>query len=231
MEEIILFGIGGHAHSVVDSIEQTGEYHILGFLDKKEFLGKSYRDYPVLAMDDAMKKYYENGVKNAFVTVGYMGHGNVRERLYQQLKDIGYILPNIIDKTAIVSGNVKLGEGIFVGKKAVINAGAEIGNMCIVNTGAIIEHDCIVEEFSHISVGSVLCGSVHIGESSFVGANAVVIQEKSLGRHCIVAAGSAVRKNVEDYCMVWSGKCRKIEWEGGMCESSKVTNRADGRGC
>lgn len=209
MEDIILLGIGGHAHSVVDSIEQTGKYRIFGFLDMKEMLGKSYKGYPVLDTDDAVKRYYDNGVKNAFVTVGFMGHGNVRERLYQQLKDIGYTLPNIIDNTAVVSENVKLGEGIFIGKKAVINAEAEIGNMCIVNTGAIIEHDCIVEEFSHISVGSVLCGSVHIGKASLVGANAVVIQEKSIGSHCIVAAGTAVRKNTEDCCMVWDGKYRR----------------------
>ena len=218
MEDIILLGIGGHAHSVVDSIEQIGKYRILGFLDTKEMVGKFYRGYSVLNTDDAMKRYYDNGVKNAFVTVGFMGHGNVRERLYQQLKSTGYTLPNIIDNTAVVSENVKLGEGIFVGKKAVINAEAEIGDMCIVNTGAIIEHDCIVEEFSHISVGSVLCGSVHIGKASFVGANAVVIQEKSLGRQCIVAAGTTVRKNTEDYCMVWDGTCRKMlkKWrEGG----------------
>ncbi len=125
-----------------------------------------------------MMRYYESGVKNAFVTVGFIGHGNIRERLYRQLKDIGYTLPNIIDNTAIVSGNVKLGEGVFVGKKAVINAGAEIGNMCILNTGTIVEHDCKVDDFSHVAVGAVLCGGVAVGEGTLIGANATIIQEK-----------------------------------------------------
>lgn len=210
MEDIILLGTGGHAHSVVDSIEQGEKYRIIGFLDRDEMRGKAYRDYPVLGVDADMERYYEKGVRNAFVTIGFMGHGDIRERLYRQLKDIGYRLPNIIDNTAIVSENAKLGEGIFVGKKTAINAEAEIGDMSIINTGAVIEHDCIVEEFSHISVGSVLCGSVHIGKASLVGANAVVIQGKKIGRHCIVAAGTVVRKDTEDYCMVWDGKCRKI---------------------
>lgn len=210
MEDIILLGIGGHAHSVIDSIERTGKYRIIGFLDREEMQGESYRAYPVLGVDADMERYYEKGVRNAFVTIGFMGQGDIRERLYQQLKDIGYRLPNIIDNTAIVSENAKLGEGIFVGKKTVINAEAEIGDMSIINTGAVIEHDCIVEEFSHISVGSVLCGSVHIGKASLVGANAVVIQGKKIGGHCIVAAGTVVRKDTEDYCMVWDGKCRKI---------------------
>lgn len=210
-----MLGMGGHAHSVVDSIEQTEKYRVIGFLDEQERKGKSYREYPVLDTDDAMKRYFDSGVKNAFVTVGYLGHGHVRERLYQQLKDIGYSLPNIIDSTAIVSENAKLGEGIFIGKNAVVNADAEIGNMCIVNTGAVIDHDCVVEEFSHIAVGSVLCGNVHIGRASLVGANAVVIQEKKIGNYCIVAAGTVVRKDMGNDCMNWSGKYRKIKRGGG----------------
>lgn len=210
MEDIILLGTGGHAHSVTDSIEQTGKYRIIGFLDREEMQGKTYRDYPVLGVDADLERYYKGGVRNAFVTVGFMGQGDIREQLYRRLKDIGYRLPNIIDDTAVVSENAELADGIFIGKKAVVNANVSIGRMCIVNTGAIIEHDCKVEAFSHISVGSVLCGDVQVGEATFVGANAVVIQGKRIGSHCIVAAGSAVRKNAEDYFMVWNGKCRKI---------------------
>ena len=224
MEDIILLGMGGHAHSVVDSIEQAGIYHIKGFLDTGEIKGTFYRDYPVLDTDNALKRYYDSGVKNAFVTVGFMGHGTVRERLFRQLKDIGYTLPNIIDNTATVSDYAKLGQGIFVGKKAVINAEAEIGDMCIVNTGAIIEHDCEVGEFSHISVGSVLCGDVHVGRASFVGANAVVIQGTRVGSHCIVAAGAVARKSTEDHCMVWDGRCRKMP--GGGCKVALWKGRA-----
>lgn len=210
MEDIILLGMGGHAHSVVDSIELAGVYHIVGFLDMEETKGKSYRGYCVLDTDDAMKRYYDSGVKNAFVTVGFMGHGNVRERLFQQLKDIGYTLPNIIDNTAVVSDDAKLGEGVFVGKKAVINAKADIGDMCIVNTGAIVEHDCDVGEFSHISVGSILCGDVCVGKASFVGANATVIQGMRIGKKCVIGAGTTLRRNMEDCCMVKNEKMVKI---------------------
>ena len=199
MEDIILLGLGGHAHSVVDSIEQSGKYNIVGFLDTEEMRGKRYKDYCVLDTDDALQKYFDRGLRNAFVTIGFMGHGIVRNRLYQRLKDIGYILPNIIDRTAVLSENVILEEGIFVGKKAVINANAVIKKMCIINTGAIVEHDCRINSFSHIAVGTVLCGGVLVGEQTFIGANATVIQEKIIGKHCIIGAGTIVNKNVQDY--------------------------------
>ena len=83
MEYIVLLGLGGHAHSVVDSIEQGGKYNIVGFLDTQEMQGKCYKNYRVLDTDDAMQKYFDSGIKNAFVTIGFMGHGMVRNRLYQ----------------------------------------------------------------------------------------------------------------------------------------------------
>ena len=196
MEDIILLGMGGHAHSVVDSIEQTEKYNIIGFLDMEEMQGKKFRDYRVLDTDDALQKYFDNGIKNAFVTIGFMGHGDVREKLYCRIKDIGYKMPNIIDDTAVVSEKAELEDGIFVGKKAVINSGAAIGEMCIINTGAIIEHDCMVGAFSHIAVGSVLCGGVSVGERTLIGANATVIQERNVGSCCIIGAGTTIRKNV-----------------------------------
>ncbi|MCM1217010.1 MAG: acetyltransferase [Lachnospiraceae bacterium] len=214
MEDIILLGLGGHAHSVVDSIERTGEYNIIGFLDTEEMQGKKFMDYCVLDTDDAMKKYFCKGIKKAFITIGFMGHGNIRNYLYQQLKDIGYIIPNIIDNTANVSTNVELEDGIFVGKNAVINSNARIRKMCIINTGAIVEHDCVVDEFSHIAVGSVLCGRVLIGKQTLIGANATVIQERKIGNYCIIGAGTVVRKDVEGNSMVIGE--RNSKYSGGV---------------
>lgn len=206
MKDILLLGIGGHAHSVVDSIEQNGEYKIAGFLDTEEMQGKYYKNYCVLGTDDKLEHVYADGIKYAFITVGFMGQGVIRNKLYCRLKEIGYVIPNIIDCTAIIASDAELGEGIFIGKRAVINANTQIEKMCIINTGAIIEHDCRVGQFSHISVGSVLCGNVQVGRSSFIGANAVVIQGKKIGNECIIGAGTVIRKNVGDNHMVWSGE-------------------------
>lgn len=70
MEDIILLGIGGHAHSVVDSIECAGKYRIVGFLDLEEKKGISYRGYKVLDADLQMEQYFLSGVGNAFVSIG-----------------------------------------------------------------------------------------------------------------------------------------------------------------
>lgn len=205
MEQILILGSGGHAASLADALERENKYEISGYIVNEQMDSCSI-DYPVIGTDGDLVHLYQSGIKNAAIGVGYLGKSDLREKLYGRLKEIGFCLPVIRDPSAIVSGHAEIGEGTFIGKGAIINAGAGIGKMCIINTGAVIEHDCIVDDFSHISVGCVLCGNVLAGEASFVGANATVIQGIKIGNRCIIGAGVTVRKDVEDNCTVWSGE-------------------------
>ena len=151
MEDIILVGFGGHAKSVIDSIDQNDEYHIIGYTDIK--YQNKYRDYQYLGCDKVLQEYYDRGVKFAFVTVGYMGKSKLRDVLYKQLKKIGFFIPSIIDRTAVLAKDIMIGEGTFIGKNCVVNSASQIGKMCILNTGAIIEHENWIGDFTHISSG------------------------------------------------------------------------------
>lgn len=206
MEKIIILGKGGHAESLADIVERENKYEIAGYVvnDADPKLGNEA--YPVIGNDMDLERIFQSGIKNAAIGIGYLGKSDLRERLWDKLKAIGFFLPVVCDPSAILAKNISLGEGTMVGKGAIINAGASVGKMCIINTGAIIEHDCVVEDFSHISVGSVLCGNIQIGKASFVGANATVIHGKNIGSHCIIGAGTIVRKNVEEHRIVWGGE-------------------------
>ncbi|MBO5207807.1 MAG: acetyltransferase [Lachnospiraceae bacterium] len=198
MEDIILLGFGGHAKSVIDCIERQGKYHIVGFLDKESRSDVSYKGYHVIGEDDDLEKLYQQGLRHAFVTIGFLGGSTVRNSIYDELKRIGYQLPNIVDPSAVIAEDVVLGEGNFIGKLAMVNADAKLGNMCIINSGALVEHECCVEDFTHVAVKAVLCGNVKVGSNTLIGAGATVIQGITIGNKCIVAAGTTVRKNLED---------------------------------
>lgn len=215
MEEILLIGSGGHAKSIIDSIEKQGIYNIVGFLDLPEKVGLFFDHYKVIGTDTDAVEFYKKGIKNAFICIGYLGKGNIRTKLYNYLVEVGYNFPVIRDETAILAENVFVGCGTFIGKGAIINSNVHIGNMCIINTGVIIEHDCTICDYSHISVGSVLCGGVTIGEESFIGANSTIIQECRIGEKCIIGAGTTIVKEVEDNKMVY-GEIWKNRGGGGI---------------
>lgn len=96
--------------------------------------------------------------KTLFLCIGALGNLNLRNKIYNNLKEIGFKLPVLIHNTAIVSNYATIGEGTCIMPGAIINSEAKIGENCIINTGAIIEHDCIIEDNCHISPRAVLGG-------------------------------------------------------------------------
>lgn len=215
MEKIIVLGMGGHAESLVDAIESQHLYEVAGYVVNENNASEMVKEYPVIGKDEDLQQIFQSGIRNAAIGVGYLGKSDVRERLWKILKKIGYCLPVICDKSAVLAKNVELAEGSFIGKGAIINTNVSIGKLCIINTGAIVEHDCHVGDFSHISVGTVLCGGVTVGKAAFVGANATVIQGTRIGNRSIVGAGTVIRKNVEDSAMVWSRSKICVKVGGG----------------
>lgn len=198
MDKIIILGNGGHAKSLIDIIERENVYEVAGYVVNDQKAETMDEEYPLLGSDADLEQIFQTGIKNAAIGVGFLGKSGLREKLWRNLKEIGFFLPVICDPSAVLARNVKIGEGSFIGKGSIVNADAVIGKMCIINTGAVIEHECEVGDFSHVSVGSVLCGNVKVGSSSLVGANATVIQGMSIGNNCIVGAGTTIRKNLKD---------------------------------
>ena len=196
MEKIILIGFGGHAKVVTDTIESSGIYRIAGYIEKRDLPEKSFRDYRVIGSDCQLKKIYESGIRNAFISIGFLGNCDIRKQLYENLKLIGFTLPPIVDGSAVIAKDAVIGEGTYVGKNAVINASAIVDKMCIINTAAVVEHDSVIGGFSHLAVGSAACGNVSIGKNVFIGANATIIQGIHVGDNVTVGAGAVVLEDV-----------------------------------
>lgn len=212
MEKIILCGCGGHAKGIVAEIELQKMFHIVGFTDmtvSAEFMG-----YPVLGDDAALPDIYSKGVKKAFITFGSIGDVTARRKLYEKLKKIGFILPNILSTGCNIGKNVVFGEGIFVGKNAVVNSCSTIGDMAIINSACVIEHDCSVGAFCHIAPNTTLCGGVSVGTDSHIGAGATVIQNISICNNVIIGAGSVVVKNFTSPCIAFGNPCKEVKNDG-----------------
>jgi sugar O-acyltransferase, sialic acid O-acetyltransferase neuD family len=216
MEKIILLGAGGHAKTIVDTLVRQKQYEISGFIAPKKIGTEIYRGYTVIGDDLDLETLFQSGIRYVAVTIGYMGGANLREQLYQRLKEIGYLLPIICDNTAVIADGVQIGEGSYIGRNVVINAEAEIGKMCILNTASVVEHESIIGDFSHVAVGAVICGQVSVGRSVFVGANATVIQQIRVGNGAVIGAGAVVVKNIPERAVTLGNPARiiKIKMEG-----------------
>lgn len=213
MDKIIVMGYGGHGKSVVDSIISSGMYEIVGYTDVEDRHAESIA---YLGTDENLMTLFQNGVENIAFGIGYMGKSKVRDKLYENVKKIGFHLPPIIDPTAAIAADAVIQEGCFIGKRAVVNAGALISRMCIINTGAIVEHENNIDEYTHVAVGAVLCGNVTVGKHCLVGANSTVIQGTRIGDDVIVGAGSVVLNDIADSQIVAGVPARIIKRENAL---------------
>jgi len=190
MKEIILIGGGGHCKSVIDVIEMTKRYEIIGIVDMKENIGKKVLDYEVIACDDELETIFKT-CKSACITIGHIKSNEQRKKLYDKAQQIGFDFPTIISPLAYVSKHSSIDEGTIVMHHALINANVKIGKNCIINTKALIEHDCIIEDNCHISTASVLNGGVIVKDNTFFGSNAT--SKQSLEIDGFIKAGSLAK--------------------------------------
>ena len=210
LEHIILLGGGKHCASVIDSMRNQGLYHPVGILDIPEKVGTSIQGVPIINTDDHMAMYFNNGIKQAFVSIGSVENTAVREKLVKLATETGFSFPNIIDPSAIVSSQAHLDEGVFVGKGSIINVSTKIGAHAIINTGSIIEHDCEVGAYVHVAPGTTFSGGVKIGNYTHIGTNSTVIQEVSIGSRTLIGAGSVVIKDIGDRKKAYGNPCKEI---------------------
>ena len=205
--KLLLIGGGGHCRSVLDSALSAG-YKEIGIIDNNAL--SSSAGVPVMGNDDDLLELRENGWTDAFISVGSVGSTALRCKLYKMVKEMRFIVPDIIDPTAVIARQVNIEEGVFIGKNVVVNAGSVIGTCAILNTGAIIEHDCTVGAFSHISPGTKLCGQVSVGNDSHIGAGSVVRQCISIGNGSLIGIGSVVVKDMPDNVKAFGNPCKVV---------------------
>lgn len=196
--EIVLVGGGGHCKVVISIIKKLDTFNITGISDLKENLGKEVLGIMTKYTDDQLEELHDKGIKYALVTLGSVGNPDNRIRLFEMLKQIGFEIPVIISKNAIVDESVEMDEGTVIMPGVIINPGTKIGKNCIINTGAIIDHDCMIGDHVHIAPGVTLSGSVKVGMGSHIGTGASAIHGIEIGSRVIVGAGSVVVNTIQD---------------------------------
>lgn len=208
-KNILLVGGGGHCKSCIEVIESTNEFEIAGIIDLESKIGENILGYQFIACDDDLPKLRDK-YDYALITVGQIKSGDLRRKLFNFVKDIGFKLPVIISSTAYVSRNSSIGEGSVIMHHAMINADVVIGENNIINTKALIEHDVIIGDNSHISTNAILNGNVKIGNNCFIGSGSVLENGISIKDSIIIGMKSLVRNSILDEGTYVGNPLRKI---------------------
>ena len=76
---MVVLGAGGHAKSIVDSIETSKAYEVRGFISPDS--SAPYRDIDIIGSDDDLPAVFCAGVTHAAVGIGLMAYGGKTRRI------------------------------------------------------------------------------------------------------------------------------------------------------
>lgn len=207
---IVIVGFGGHSRVILNILERDYKdyYKILGYIDKE----KKDSSLKYLGNDDSLIKIYRKGIsENVIMGMGKISLDSRRERIIQNLLEIGFNFPQVISKKAIINKDVVIGNGAQILDNVVINCNSTIGKFCIVNTSTVIEHDVFIDDYTHIGPNAVICGGTGIGKSCFIGANSTVIQNINIVDDVLIGAGSVVVKDIKKSGVYAGVPARKLK--------------------
>ena len=187
----MLVGGGGHCQSVIDVVEATQQYEIVGIIDQAHNVGEKVSGYEIIGTDDNLGQFVHPELF-FLITVGQIKNSRIRYQLYQKVQQAGGNFATIISPRAYVSSRATIGEGSIVMHDALINAYAQVGTHTIINTKALIEHGSRVGDHCHIATGAIINGDCYIGPHTMIGSRATVVHGITVGEQVVVGAGAVV---------------------------------------
>ena len=197
MQDLVIVGAGGNTRVILDMIALGGRYRVVGLLDDNPArVGEVMMGAPILGPRSKLRELWDQGLRLAVVGVGAAKSTALRRQICDEVRELGFELPNIIHPTAILAPSAALGSGLLVMAGVIVNPCARIEDDVLVNTGSLVEHDCVLEQGSFLAPGVKLAGGTRVGRGAFVGVGAISIQGIQIGEESLVAAGAVLTKDV-----------------------------------
>ena len=120
------------------------------------------------------------------------GENKARARVAGIVGELGWKPAKLIHPTAILSSNVEVGAGSYIGPLSVISVNTEIGAHAIVDMHVSIGHDA-----DSVYPGARISGRCSLGRYAVVGSNATLLPGTVVGERSVVGASSLASCSIE----------------------------------
>jgi sugar O-acyltransferase (sialic acid O-acetyltransferase NeuD family) len=201
MKKIAIIGAGGFGREVKMLIDQINHYE-----KKHEFIG--FFDDNVES-ETIINGFKVLGSINELVQIDYnleivisIADPMIKKKMYETLNKNSFLsFPSLIHPNVLIgSDDVLIGYGSIICASNIITVNVSLGNFVILNLGCTIGHDTKIGDYCSFMPSVNISGEVIIENSVYVGTGAKIINLVTIGNSTIVGAGAVVSKSLPAKC-------------------------------
>lgn len=208
--QIVIFGAGGHAKSVISIIEAEAKWQILGLLVDPAYRTKNKRlqNYRILGDRHYLSELQQPSNVRGFVA---LGNNHERAKIKADFVTYGIQLATILHPSANIMTDKEIGAGTMIHAQAVLGADCSIGCNAIISATVVVGHDSQIGNYAHLTPGVLIGGGAKIGDYSFLGLGAAVLPRVRVGKNVQIGANSVIHKDLPDNVIAVGNSARVIK--------------------
>lgn len=211
MKHLIIVGARGWGREVSWHAKKClgygTEFDIKGFLDDKADALDGLGDFPPIL---GPVETYQPQADDAFTVA--LGYPDAKRKYVEILLNKNVEFLTLIHKDAIISPTAKIGKGCIIFGGVSISVNVTVGNFVTFQRYSTIGHDAVIGDYCMFNSFSFMGGYSKIGEGSELSTHSQIIPHVSVGKNCMVGAGSVVIRKVKDNTSVFGVPAKKIEY-------------------
>jgi sugar O-acyltransferase (sialic acid O-acetyltransferase NeuD family) len=178
-----LIGNGGHAREVMSQME----IELFRFVSDEYWKEGDSKLLPLSKFDT-----------DKYVVMVAIANSKDREDVVKSLPEKTQYFTFIHPTAQIMSDDIIIGEGSFIGANSIITCNIKIGNHCLLNRGVHIGHDSIIGDYFSAMPGSVVSGNVTLGDKVYLGTNSSIREKITICNDVIIGLNTGIVKDIKD---------------------------------
>jgi sugar O-acyltransferase (sialic acid O-acetyltransferase NeuD family) len=145
-----------------------------------------------------------------YVVMIAVANSKDREDIVKQLPVNTQYFTFIHPTAQLMSNNITIGEGSFIGANSIITCNVEIGKHAILNRGNHIGHDCKIGDYFSAMPGSIVSGNVTLGNKVYLGTNSCIREKITICDNVTIGLNTGIVKNITESGVYVGENIRKL---------------------
>ena len=185
MQRVLIIGSGGLARDFLSWFGTTVE--VVGFVTRNLEDHARYQLPGSVFLDGAGPAEVD-----ADAAVLAIGTPTLKQRLANELQELGFSFPTFVHPSAVIAPTAQLGRGVIICPQCVVSPDVVMGDFSYLNYSSGVGHNTVVGAFTQINPGAQIGGNCTIGEAALIGSGSVILHERTIGERAVIASGAAI---------------------------------------